>query len=121
MPDTYQLLQSAAAQGWTAVALVVIGLGMMGAFAFIGKWLISNSDKRATEVQLSFSEYRKEAADREGRLANRVNKLEEFIEETLTKLIKDCSSALSENAKAMCMLRENCAAINKGQKQQAPP
>jgi len=91
-------------------------LGMMGAFAFIGKWLIGNSDKRASEIQATFSEYRKEAAEREARLATRVNKLEEFIEETLTKLISDCSSALAENTKAMQALRENCAAFNKAQK-----
>jgi len=111
MPGTDQLLQSAANQGWTALALVVIGIGMMGAFAFIGKWLIGNADKRATEVQASFADYRKEAADRENRLADRVNKLETFIEITLTKLISDCSTALAENAKAMQSLRENCAAV----------
>ena len=113
MPGTDQLLQSAAAQGWTAVALVVIGLAMMGAFAFIGKWLIGSADKRATEVQATFAEYRKEAAERENRLADRVNKLETFIEVTLTKLIAECSAAITENSRTMQSLRENCAAIDK--------
>ena len=112
VPGTDQLLQSAAAQGWTAVALVVVGLAMMAAFAFIGKWLINNSDKRVTEVQAAFSEYRSESVERESRLAERVSHLETFIEATLTKLISDCSAAIVENSKAMQSLQLNCSSVS---------
>jgi hypothetical protein len=69
---------------------------LLAGVALIGvlfRWLMLNMDTRLQESK-----------ERESRLADRVTKLEAFIEGTLVDLVKNCMSAITANTEASCNL-----------------
>jgi len=80
IPGADQALQLAGQRGWEAVVLVIVLLGLIGLTGFIVRWLIASMDKRMQESR-----------DREVGMAIRLRELENFVQVTLLKLIKDNS------------------------------
>lgn len=90
MPGAEEALRVAAGHGPEMALLTVVVLAIVSAFGFIARWLIKSQEA-----------YRSEAAAREERLAKRVSDLEMFVEQTLLRLVNDCSAVLAANVKAV--------------------
>ena len=86
MPGADAAIKVASERGWEAVVVVIIMLSLLAFFGFLGKWFITSMDKRLDE-----------ASKREERLAARITTLESFVENTLVKLVSECTSLLSQN------------------------
>ena len=89
MPGTEQAIQAASQRGYEAIVMVIIVLAMLTFFAALGKWFLNQTDRRLTE-----------AMEREQRLGGRIDVLEQFIQDTLMKMVEQVTAAMNGNTRA---------------------
>jgi CheY-specific phosphatase CheX len=86
-------IEAATPHGWEAIILVVVMAMLIGLTGVIVRWLIKSMDSRMLE-----------ATNREERMANRLSKLEEFVQSSLVEIINETSSMTAKVLDAVTSL-----------------
>lgn len=97
LPGSDKAVEMAASRGYETLMLCVVLLGAVGLIGMIFRWFIQSFDKRAIESVAREESRVKEGVERENRLAERVNKLETFVEQTLLDQVRATTKALNDN------------------------
>ena len=95
IPGAEAVVESASAHGWEAALLAVIILAGAGLLGYLIRMWVHKSTEREDRIL-------QQAVDREGRLAQRVSQLEDFVRTALLDALKESSravSAISDSAK----------------------
>ena len=98
MNDTARIVDNAIGHGWEAGIVAVLILGSMGLLAWLFRFMIVQSQAREEALW-------RQSAEREQRLAKRIDDLETFINQTLV-------SRIEGNTMAMEQLRNSIDTLN---------
>lgn len=93
MPGLETALTQAEHHGYEAVVMVGAMATLLAGCAFMGRWLLKQTEKRLDE-----------AFKREERLALRITTLESYVEQSLMKLVHDVSTLLATNNEILAKL-----------------
>jgi hypothetical protein len=106
VPGSEMALELASKRGYETYILCIVLLACIGLVGMLFRWFIASFDNRAKESVAREESRVKEGVDRENRLAERINALETFVQDTLMVQVQATTSALHENMVASTALAE---------------
>jgi hypothetical protein len=92
-PGTDRALEMASQRGYETYVLCVVLISSVALIGLLFRWFINSLDKRAQE-----------GVAREAALSQRINQLEQFVQDTLMQQVQATAKALHENTLATSAL-----------------
>lgn len=105
LPGVDTAVQTAAGRGWEAVLVVVLIAAITGLAGFLIRHIINDNRERVTSILADNREREKAAAERELRMAARIDKLEDELRNQYQQLATSCRQALDANSAAIAGLK----------------